>query len=177
VNALALFLYTLLFGFLRIKPATEPIDPLGKCASCGYDTAGLPPQGICPECGVSLSYRRHRRRNELHWRCPSRAMLLPASVLLIMYLLTAWPLAQSLVIRSYRALGYSPEVSLMAATKRELRSMSPDQILFPVWIVAGLSPLLGYSRRRRAAVLFLAICILAACSTAIARWFPPFARW
>ena len=36
-----------------VDPAIQPVDPLRlqHCPACGYRLDGLPPEGVCPECG------------------------------------------------------------------------------------------------------------------------------
>ncbi len=36
-------------------PATEPLPAWMRCAGCGYELAGLPGGGVCPECGLAVA--------------------------------------------------------------------------------------------------------------------------
>ena len=138
-----------LFGVLvlfehRTVEVVNRADP--ACPGCGYCLGGLPPRGLCPECGGQyFPEPASRPVDRLGLRAGVLPFLIVALATVIVYEATGigrWLYAQG-VIQSYLDAGYRPEVAVNAAFKRELARGGADgvQALGGSWL--GVSPMLA----------------------------------
>jgi predicted RNA-binding Zn-ribbon protein involved in translation (DUF1610 family) len=156
---------------VRYHEEHERLDTEGICYTCNYDLSGTPAALPCPECGsTKREHYRTRETSTIHVHERRLGWAIFMGLLVLAYLGLARPLAEALVISSYEAMGYGPDVARRAAYARELRQ-EPTEILWPITAVLILSPLIGFLSHHRRRLTALAILLAIACALLVYEWY------
>jgi hypothetical protein len=141
-------------GLLRDHTVVHEVPARTTCA-CGYDFAGLPDTGTCPECGESFDQRTPREVSEEHVWLSRRGIptVAFAMTLWVGLIALSWPIARGVLTMMYLADGFSWETSLRAPLVRELESSYAWEALALWATIAACTPILARCESRRKAII------------------------